>query len=181
MPGLLFDLRDILKSLRRAPGYATAVIATLAVTIGATTAMFSIVNGVLLKPLAYRESTQLVSLREVWQQMSRLAPTLEVNEQHFEYWRTHATSFVAMAQLIALTSNLSTRGNAAQVTVVHASGSVFDVLGVSAASGRVLTPDDERGDRARVAVLSDRAWRQRFAADPSIVGQTVTLDGTPRL
>jgi len=181
MPGLLFDLRDILKSLRRAPGYSATVVATLALTIGATTAVFSIVNGVLLKPLAYRESTQLVSLREVWQQMSRVAPTLDVNEHHFEYWRAHATSFAAMAQLIALTSNLSTRGSATQVTVVHASGSVFDVIGVSAAFGRVLTPDDERGDRARVAVLSDRAWRQRFTADPSIVGQTLTLDGTPRL
>jgi len=88
-----FDLRDILKSLRRAPGYALTIVATLALTIGATTAVFSIVNGVLLKPLAYKESHRLVAIREIWRQFSRGGAGMEVNERHFDYWRAHAKSF----------------------------------------------------------------------------------------
>lgn len=79
MRSFAFDLRDVLKALRHAPGYAATVVATLALAIGATTAVFSIVNGVLLKPLAYRESHRLVALREIWAQF---AGNLEVNERH---------------------------------------------------------------------------------------------------
>ena len=176
---MLFDLRDILKSLSRTPGYAATVIVTLALTIGATTAVFSIVNSVLLKPLAYRESHQLVSLREVWQQMSRQAPLLPVNEQHFEYWRRHTQTLAAMAQYLPLPANLTGRGAAAEIAVVHTSGSLFDVLETPAALGRTLTPDDEDAARPKVAVLTDRCWRERFGADPASVGGVIVLDGTP--
>jgi putative ABC transport system permease protein len=176
---MLFDVRDVLKSLRRAPGYALTVVLTLAATIGATTAVFSIVDGVLLKPLAYRESHRLVSIREVWKQLSRNGAAFEVNEQHFGYWRAHAEAFASMAQYIALPANLTGRGEAAQIVVVRTSGSIFDVLLVPPALGRTLTPDDERADRPAVAMLTDRAWRQRFAADRAIVGKTVAIDGTP--
>jgi putative ABC transport system permease protein len=169
-----FDLRDIFKSLRRAPGYALTVILTLALTIGATTAVFSIVDSVLLKPLAYRESHRLVWMREIWRQFKG---TLEVNEQHFEYWRAHAQSFDAMAQYIPLPANLTGNGDAAQITVVHTSGSLFDVLQVPAALGRALAPDDERSDSPDVVVLGDGVWRQRFGADRGIVGRTIALDG----
>jgi predicted permease len=175
-----FDLRDTLKSLRRSPGYAVTVILTLALTIGATTAVFSIVDGVLLKPLAYRESHRLVALQEVWQQFAAKEPSLPVNEQHFEYWRAHAQSFNSMAQYIPLPANLTGSGDAAQITVVHASGSLFDVLQVPASLGRALTPDDERTSNADVAVLADGLWRHRFGADPGIVGRSIVLDGTPR-
>src|SRR5215217_5325533 len=104
MSSILFDLRDALKSLRHDLSYAATVVLTLALTIGATTAIFSIVNGVLLKPLAYRESHRLVSLREVWKQFPG---SLEVNEQHFEYWRQHSRSFDSLAQYITLPANLT--------------------------------------------------------------------------
>ena len=171
-----FDLRDILKSLRRTPGYAITVVLTLALTIGATTAVFSIVDSVLLKPLAYKESHRLVSLQEVWRQFSG---TLDVNEQHFEYWRAHSHSFASMAQYIVLPANLTGAGDAAQISIGHASGSLFDVLQIPAARGRALTPDDERADRPRVAVISDACWRQRFGSDPAIVGRAMTIDGRP--
>jgi putative ABC transport system permease protein len=176
MGSLAFDLRDVIKSLRRAPGYAATVVVTLALAIGATTAVFSIVNGVLLKPLAYRESHRLVALREIW------APStgnLEVNEQHFEYWRAHATAFESMAQFIAVPGNMTGAGDAAQITVVRTSGSLFDVLQVPAARGRTLTPGDEQAGRPDVAVLSDRAWRERFGGDPAVVGRSIGLDGRP--
>ena len=174
MRSFAFDLRDALKALRRAPSYAATVVATLALAIGATTAVFSIVNGVLLKPLAYRESHRLVALREIWAQF---AGNLEVNERHFEYWRVRATTFASMAQFITQPANLTGAGDAAQITVVRTSGSLFDVLQVPAAHGRTLTPDDEKADRADVAVLTDRAWRERFGGDPAIVGRSIGLDG----
>ena len=171
-----FDLRDVLKSLRRTPGYSATVVLTLGLTVGATTAVFSIVDGVLLKPLAYREPHRLVAIRELWKQFPG---SLEVNEQHFEYWRAHAQSFASMAQYIARPANLTGAGDAAQISVGHASGSLFDVLQVTAAHGRVLTVEDERADRQRTAVITDACWRQRFGSDPSIVGRSMTIDGQP--
>ena len=181
MGTLWFDLRDTLKSLRRSPGYAITVILTLALTIGATTAVFSIVNGVLLKPLAYRESLRLVTLREVWQQFAAKAPLLPVNEQHFEYWRAHAQSFDSMAQYIPLPANLTGSGDASQITVVHSSGSLFDVLKAQASIGRTLTPDDEASSRPAVTVLGDGIWRQRFGSDPTVIGRSIVIDGKPRI
>src|SRR5262252_10146625 len=112
-----FDLCDALKSLCRTPGYTLTIVATLALTIGATTAVFSIVDGVLLKPLAYRESQRLVSIRETWRQFADKIPTLAVNEKHFEYWRQHAQTFESMAQYIVLPANMTGVGDAAQVQV----------------------------------------------------------------
>src|SRR5690242_6552531 len=133
-----FDVRDLIKSLRRTPGYSITVVLTLALTIGATTAVFSIVDGVLLKPLAYRESHRLVAIRELWKQLE--SGPIEVNERHFEFWRAHAHSFESMAQYIARPANVSGVGAAVQVSVGHASGSLFDVLQLQAARDRTLTP-----------------------------------------
>ena len=177
----MFDLRDALKSLRRDRSYSATVVLTLALTIGAATAVFSIVDGVLLKPLAYREPDRLVAVREVWRQFRGRMPTLEVNEQHFEYWRAHAASFASLAQYIPVPMNLSGAGDAAQATIVRASGSLFDVLEVQAALGRTLTPDDEREDRPNTVVITDALWRQRFGGNGAIVGQSIALDGTPHI
>ena len=129
MGTLLFDLRDAARGLRRDAGFAATVILTLAVTIGATTAAFSIVNGILLKPLAFPDPSQLVTLREIWKEFADRAPTVPVNERHFEYWREHNQSFQAIAQYIALPANLTSGGPAVEVSVATASGTLFDVLG----------------------------------------------------
>src|SRR5262245_44795912 len=173
-------MRDILRGLLRDLPYSATVVLTLALTIGATTAVFSIVDGVLLKPLAFRESERLVSIKEIWRQLAVRIPLLDVNENHFEYWRSHARTFDAMAQFIVLPANLTGAGDAAQILVGRTSGSLFDVLGVDAALGRTLTPADEPSGRPEVAVLSDACWRQRFGSDPAVVGRTIALDGTPR-
>jgi predicted permease len=181
MTTLRFDVRDVVKALGRAPGYTATVVLTLALTIGATTAVFSIVNGVLLKPLAYRESHRLVAIREIWRQFSERMSTLEINEQHFEYWRARAQSFESMAQYIALPVNLTGAGDAAEIVVVHTSGSLFGVLQVSAALGRTLTPDDERAERPNVVILTDRLWRERFGAAADVVGRAIVLNGRPHI
>src|SRR5512143_1478628 len=176
---MLFDLRDVIRSLRRDLPYATAVVLTLAVTIGGTTAVFSIVNGVLLKPLTYRESHRLVALEESWREFVHQSPTLEVNERHLQYWREHASSFEALAQYTLLPANLTGAGEAAQITIARANGSLFDVLQVHAALGRLLTPADDRKGREDVAVLSDALWRHRLGGDHAIIGRSITLDGHP--
>ncbi len=181
MRTLRFDVRDVLKALGHAPGYALTVVLTLALTIGATTAVFSIVNGVLLKPLAYRESHRLVAIHETWNQLSDRMSAMEVNEQHFEYWRARAQSFDSMAQYIARPWNLTGAGDAAEIIVVRTSGSLFDVLQVSAALGRTLTPDDEKTDRPLVAALADRLWRERFGGARDVVGRTIVLNGRPHI
>jgi hypothetical protein len=177
---VFFDVRDALRGLRRDRAYAAAVVLTLALTIGGSTAVFSIVDGVILKPLGYPEAHRLVTIQEGWNQLRLLSSGIEVNEQHFEYWRGRATTFESMAQYIVLPANLTGAGDATQVPVGRVSGSFFDVLRVQAARGRVLNPSDEPSGRPEVAVISDACWRQRFASDPAIVGRSIVLDGKPR-
>src|SRR6185295_18408992 len=179
MGSLRFDLVDAIRSFRRDRVYVATVLLTLAVTIGATTAVFSIVNGVLLEPLAYRESHRLVALREIWRQFENRAPIIEVNERHFDYWREHARSFAAMAAYRVMPANLTGAGEAMRITVAHSSGSLFDVLQTPAAVGRTLTRDDEPLDRPDVAVISDGLWRRRFNADRAVIGRAVVIDGKP--
>jgi hypothetical protein len=183
MTQLSFDLRDILRGLRRDRAYTATVVVTLALTIGATTAVFSIVDGVLLRPLAYHDSERLMSVKEIWRQLAQRMgprPGMEVNAQHFEYWRTHARSFESMAQYIVLPANLTGVGDAIQIQVGRASGSLFELLQVQAAVGRTLLTTDDSSGQADVIVISDALWRQRFAADPRVVGRTIAIDGTPR-
>lgn len=179
MGNLLFDVRDALRSLRRDQLYAATVVGTLALTLGASTAVFSILDGVLLKPLAYRESQQLVSIREVVREISATYPSLPANAHHFEEWRNHATSFAAMAALDFRTTNLTGAGDPAQVSILRARGALFDVLGTPVSTGRALMPDDEQPGRPAVAVISQRLWHERLGADPNVIGRTLTLGGSP--
>src|SRR5262245_43838014 len=130
MGSLIFDARDAVRALRRDRGYALTSVLTLALTIGAATAVFSIVDGVLLKPLTYRESHRLVWLMETRRQLESTMPALPVNEQHFEYWRGHTQTFESMAQYDPRPGNLTGAGDAAEVMVGRCSGSLFDVLQV---------------------------------------------------
>jgi len=180
MRSVMFDLRDTVRGLRRDRSYALTVVLTLALTIGGTTAVFSIVDGVLLKPLAYRESHRLVAVKEIWRQLADRIPILDVNEQHFEYWRKHSRAFESLAEYIVLPANLTGAGGAVQVLVGRTSGSLFEVLQVQAALGRTLTPADEPSGRPEAAVITDGLWRQRFRSDPGVIGRSIVLDGVPR-
>jgi predicted permease len=178
MADILFDLRDIWRGLRRDRLYAAAVIGTLALTLGAAAAVFSIVNGVLLRPLAYPEPQLLVSIREIIPAPGGRYPTLAVTPRHFDVWRTRANSFSAMAQMDWRTSTLTGAGDPAQVQVLRTSGTLFDVLQTPMARGRGLTLEDERLDRPRVTVISGRLWRERLGSDPAVLGRALTLGGT---
>ena len=178
MATTLLDVRDALRAVRREPLYAGAVIATLALTLGASTAVFSIVNGVVLRPLAYREAQRLVSIREVVPRIARRYATSPVNARHFEEWRRQATSFASIAEVEWRTTSLTGAGDPAQVVLVRASGTVFDVLQMPVALGRPLTRDDERPDHPPVAVISQRLWEDRLGRDPQVVGRGLILGGT---
>jgi predicted permease len=178
MATTLLDVRDTLRAVRREPVYAGAVIATLALTLGASTAVFSIVNGVVLRPLAYREAQRLVSIREVVPRITMRHATSPVNARHFEEWRRQATAFASIAEIEWRTTNLTGAGDPAQVVVVRTSGTVFDVLQMPVALGRPLTRDDERPDHPPVAVISQRLWEDRLGRDPQVVGRGLILGGT---
>jgi putative ABC transport system permease protein len=120
-----------------------------------------------------------VSIREVVPALLQRYPTLPANGRHFEEWRTRATSFASIAEIEWRTTNLSGAGDAAQVTIVRASGSVFDVLQTSVALGRPLTIADERPDHPPVVVIGERLWTERLGRDPDVLGRPVTLGGTP--
>ncbi len=179
MDDLLFDLGDALRGFRRDRLYAAAVVGTLALTLGASTAVFSIVNGVLLQPLAYRDPGRLTSIREVVPEVAAQYPTLPASPRHFEEWRTRTTSFSSLAELYWTTTNLTGAGDPAQIVVLRTSGSLFDVFDTPVAIGRGLTHDDERADRPEVTVVSDRLWRERLGHDPGVLGRRLTLGGKP--
>src|SRR5262245_43307073 len=143
---MLFDLRDAVRCLVRDRGYSITVVLTLALTIGAATAVFSIVDGVLLQPLAYAESHRLVVIREFVHQLSRIAPSFPVNPRHFYEWRQRVTSFDHLAQFNVVTMNMTNAGDPAQVVVVPTTARLFEALGAAPLVGRSLVADDERLD-----------------------------------
>ena len=172
------DLKFALRGFRRDPLYTSAVVGTLALTLGACTAVFSIVNGVLLRPLPYPDPGQLVSIREIVPQWARQYPTLAANARHFEEWRNRSTSFASLAALDWRTTNVTGAGDPFQATVLRASGTLFDVLQMPVALGRPLARADERPEQPRVVVISDGLWRERLGSDPAVLGGTLKLGGT---
>ena len=170
------DVRCGFRILARNPAYAGVMILTLGLGIGATTAIFSMVHGVLLRPLPYPQPQQLVWLHEFLPVMADKFPVLPVNARHFMEWRRTSSSFAHLSLLKPGTMNLTGREEPEILRAVAASANLFETLGVQPALGRSFLPEEEDEGRHRVVILSDRCWRRRFHADPSILGTTLTLD-----
>jgi predicted permease len=179
MRELLYDLRDTCRGLRHDRLYAVAVVGTLALTLGASIAVFSIVNGVLLRPLGYPEPQALVSIREIVPRLADRYPTLPATLRHFDIWRDRASAFGSMAAMDWRTSTLTGAGEATQVVVLRTSGTLFDVLRSPTALGRGLTREDENREHPAVAVISEQLWRERLGGDPAVIGRPLTLNGAP--
>lgn len=172
---MLADLYLAWRALRRSPGYLVAAVCTLALGVGLNTALFGIVDGVLLRPLPYRDPERLVVLSAPFAGTSKAVATA------FAERTGRAFAGVAYASPGASDATLlGGGGEPVRVGTSEASGNLFAVLGVVSARGRTLRPGDERPGGARVAVVSDRLWRDRFGADARVVGRTITLDGVPR-
>ena len=173
---VLQDLRFTLRSWGRTPGFAIAAIGTLALGIGANTAIFSVVGGVLLRPLPFSNPEQLVQLYEA-QPADRLRTGFDgpVVYSDLEQWRAGAKLFGGMVTYKTSSANLQGSGEPEHVATVAAEGGLFGIVGVAALAGRTF---DER-DPLNVAVASYGLWKGYFGGDPSAIGRTVTLDGQP--
>lgn len=177
MDSLFQDLRYAARRLARTPGFTAAAVLTLAVGIGATTAVFSVIDAVILRPLTYQDPDRLYAIHEVLPQTK--TPVVAVNAMHFREWRSRARSFEEMALLFGLDVNLTGVGEPERIHAARVSPSLFPMLGVHAQLGRTFLEEEDQPGRDLIVVLSDDLWRSRFARDPQIVGRTIALDGEP--
>ncbi|HEX6975594.1 MAG TPA: ABC transporter permease [Vicinamibacterales bacterium] len=168
------DLRYGARMLLRTPAFTFVAVLTLALGIGANTAIFSIVNAVLLRPLAFPDADRLVL---VWATDERTHRRQDVaSYPDFAEWRASATSFESMAAFARRSASLAGASDAELVPALQVSSSFFDVLGGRAALGRVLTPSDEKDGAAPVVVLSDAAWRRQLQGRTDAVGQLLRIN-----
>ena len=164
------DVRNAIRLLRRAPGFALVAVTTLAVGIGAATAIFTVVDAVLLRPLPFVESQQLMMLRP--SSRSRLSPA------YFDEWRRESRTFRDMAAWHDARVNLTGRGEPLEVLVDRVTPNFFAVLGTPALVGRTFARTDVDVDMVDPeVVLSHGFWQRRFGGDSAVVGQSITLDG----
>jgi predicted permease len=172
------DMAYAVRVLRRNAGFTAAVVLTFALGIGCTSAIFSLVNGMLLRPLPYQEPSRLVVLWE--RNASRGADRNVVSVQNFEAWRDRARSFSSVAALVPAPMTLA-GSPTERMTGAQVSASYFGLLGVRPMLGRDFAPGDESNGGAPVTMLSNALWRTRFGADPAVVGRTIVLDDHPYL
>ncbi|HEY2292395.1 MAG TPA: ABC transporter permease [Thermoanaerobaculia bacterium] len=174
LESLLQDLRYGLRTLAKNPGFTAAAVLTLGLGIGANTAIFSVVDGVLLSPLAGRDPDRLVMLWESTQN----TPRIPLSYPDYLDWRQRAQSFEDIAVYSGFDQfTMTGEGDPERVHGGLASGSLFTVFDVKPGSGRLLAPRDDRPDAEPVAVITDGFWHRRFAADPQVVGRSILLDG----
>ncbi len=175
MESLMQDLRFAARMLVKNPGFTLIAVLTLALGIGANTAIFSVVNTVLLRPLPYRDSEQLVAIWEVQGKANQIM----FSPAEFLDYQTENHSFTEMAAYRLTSSSLTAEGEPEQLDALIVSANFFSLLGVPAAHGRIFQPEDGRAGAARVAVISHDFWQKRFGGDPNVIGRPLTLSGEP--
>jgi predicted permease len=158
----------------RTPGFTAIVICTLSLAIGATTAVFSIVNGVLLAPLPLRDASRVVAVSS----LGRDGSPNPMSYQDFMDYRAQSHLLSAMSAVDVGTHNLTgTSGDPLRLSGARVNANFFSVLGVSPILGRAFAPKEDAKNAARTTVLSEGLWRSRFGADPRIIGTEITVDG----
>ena len=170
------DLRHAFRGLRRNPGFATVAVLTLALGIGANTAIFSVVNAVLLTPLPYPEPDRLVM---AWESENDGSPTL-VSPANFVDWTEQSETCSHIAALRGWDANLSGVDEPERLRGAMVTSELFNALGVAPLAGRTFLPEEDQPGRNRVVVLSYGLWQRRFGADPQIVGTSVAINGVNR-
>jgi len=173
----LQDLRFALRRLIKSPGFTVTALLTLAVGIGATAAIFTLVYDVLLKPLPYRNPEQLIVMEEQIAEWRDAYPTLPMNANHFRFWQEHSKTVESMAIMGEASYPLGTGGHPLQVTVLRSTPGIFPVLEAAPQFGRELTAADDQPGHDHVIILLNDLWRREFQNDPHIVGKTITLNG----
>ena len=168
------DLRQAIRLLLKSPGFSALIVVVLALGIGANTAIFSIVNGVLLKPLPFAEASRLVAIDTTVRNEPDDSAYLDVLD-----WRAQSGAVEHIAAYATAAVTLTGRGDAASIPMAVVTPDIFPLLGVAPIDGRVLGPDDDRHGAERTAVISETLWTRSFARDASIVGKAALLDGDP--
>jgi predicted permease len=174
MKTVLDNIRYSSRVLCKSPGFTIVSILTLALGVGASTALFSVVNTVLLRPLPYREPDQLVTVTETSPGLG--ADELGVAAGEYEDYRAQNQSFSQVAAFESDGFNLTGAGQPLRLNAAKLSASAFPLLGVSPVLGRTFTEDEDRSGAAKVVVLSYGLWRRNFSSDRNIIGRTIKLD-----
>ena len=174
MQTLLQDLRYAFRLLAKSPGFTAIAILTLALGIGANTAIFSVVNGVLLRPLAFRDPSRLVIVAE-----KSPFPTISTSYQNYVDWRDQSRSFESMEATRDTGLSLTGAGDPELLFARMATAGLFPLLGVQAREGRTFLPEEDRPGSAPVVLLTYGLWQRRFGGSKEIIGKPITLDSRP--
>jgi len=173
MRNFIQDLRYGIRMMAKRPGFTLIAALTLALGIGANTAIFSAVNAVLLTPLPFPESRQLVDLSETFKPNGYGS----VSVPNLEDWKSQNTVFAGIAPYSSGSFNLEAGDTPQRIPGLNVGANYFDVLGVKPTLGRAFLPGEDVAGNERVVVISDDLWRSNFAANPGIVNQTIPLNG----
>ena len=175
METLLKDIRYGVRGLWKRPGFTVVAVLTLALGIGANTAIFSVVNAVLLRPLQFRDPDRLVI---IWEDAGFLGfPRNTPAPANYVDWKNQSQSFEDVAATVEQTFNLTGDGNPERVAAYAVTANFFPLFGVPPAVGRGFTPDDDRPGAHKVAVLSHELWQTRYGSDSQIINRDIQLDG----
>jgi putative ABC transport system permease protein len=169
------DARYAVRTLTRSPAFSLVALLALALGIGGNTAIFSVVNAVLLRPLPYAEPERLVRFWE--SNPGRGWPEFAASAPNFADWRKQQSVCEQLAAYEFSTLNLTGSGEPERVAALSVTANFFSVLGVLPAHGRTFPPEEEQSGRNRVAIVSDGLWRRRFGADPNLIGREIQLTG----
>ena len=172
------DIQYAVRMLWKSPAFTAIAIITLALGIGANTAIFSVVNAVLLEPLPFPESSRLVDIYHSYPNIGLNHAT--VSPKTLDFYLKNAKSFESIGAFTSFRapSNLTGSGEPQRLRSITVTGQFFNTIGISPMLGRTITPADDQPGTGRVAVLSYGLWRRQFAGDPSIVGRSITIDGS---
>jgi putative ABC transport system permease protein len=178
MESFFRDIRHALRPLRKSPGFTVTAILTLALGIGATTAIFSIVVGVLLRPLPFADPARLVTLGDTLEGAPHFGEASGVTAPGVVSYMRDTHGFSALGGYQGTAYELSGQGEPAQINAARMTASTFQVLGIHPLIGRIFSGEEDEG-RQQVAVLSYQTWRSRFHGDAGVLGRTVLLDRKP--
>ena len=174
-PIMINDLRYTVRMLRKSPLFTLAVVFTVALGIGANTAIFSVVNAVMLRPLPYDHPDRLVWIAEKNDKLN--LPTFAASVLNYLSWKEQSRTFESMGAFGFATFNLTDSGDPEQLTGGTVTPSLFPLLGIKPVLGRAFAQDEDRPGSARVAMIGEGLWKRRFGGDPAIVGRHLTLNG----
>jgi putative ABC transport system permease protein len=177
MQTLLQDIRFAIRRFRKDSAFMAVTIVTLALGIGATSAIFSVVNGVLLRPLPFPHSDRVVMLME----QTKRFPRFSVSYQNFVDWRAQAQSYESIAAVRNTVLTLSGSGEPERLAAQMATANLFSTLGINVSEGRSFGSEEDKAGGPNVALISYSLWQRRFAGAQDAIGRSLTLDDKPGL